>query len=79
MKTFLRFLLRVWIAIGRVLGLVNLTVLLSAVYLLIVPFYALVMLFRDPLGMRAARRRGGTHWKPAGTPRADGDSLWRPY
>ncbi|MSR75033.1 MAG: hypothetical protein EXS14_06160 [Planctomycetes bacterium] len=77
--TFLRFLLRIWISFGRVLGIVNLTVLLSVVYLLIVPFYALAALIRDPLGLRSVRRAPPTHWKPSHTPRADADNLWRPY
>lgn len=75
----LRLLLKVWICIGRVLGLINITILLTAVYLLVVPFYALVSWIRDPLGLRSVRRNPPSHWKPAHTPRANNDNLWRPY
>ncbi len=74
----LALLLRLWVRFGKLLGLVNLSILLTLLWLVLVPFYALAAFIKDPLELRAARD-GRSMWRKAPHPKPDADNLWRPF
>jgi hypothetical protein len=78
MKRLLRRLYDGWCAFGRGLGVVNMTILLTLVYWLILPVFALVR-FSDPLRTGRRRRGAASHWQPSAPPRSDLAGLYRPF
>jgi|GEM_PF-6278526 hypothetical protein len=71
-------LLRGWIRFGKILGFVQMSILLTLLWLSIVPLYALIAYFRDPLEVRAARD-GRSMWRKSPHQASDSDHLWRPF
>ena len=63
MRAWGRRLLAGWTRTALVMQRVVTTVLFSAIYLVIVPWFALVAYLRDTMGLRHGRRQK-TFWRP---------------
>ncbi len=78
MRPLLRRLYAGWMAFGRFLGHVNLFIILTVLYVVVLPLFSLIR-FRDPLGKSRRRLRSATLWTPMKPHPQDLELLYRPF
>jgi hypothetical protein len=76
MKEFGKKLLRIWKAIFRPIGVFNSYLLLTVLYLFIVPIFSLKRIV-DPLGLRFGK--DGSYWVPRKPVDFTLDRFYRPF
>lgn len=78
MSAFFKTLYRGWCRFGHALGVINTTIVLTIVYWLVLPLFALSR-FSDPLAIRRSRGKNSSYWSPSATPKSSLEDLYRMF